>query len=92
MTKSKASPSSIFDNEPIGLTPAGDPMEVVQKVRKAQREEAEAITIAYDEFRGEKAEEQRVRRSPKQKTLENRLAAESTDVDSNELGEDEELD
>lgn len=78
-----------FDDEPEGDSPGEDPMDVAQDVREEQREEAAQITVAYDEFRGEKAAEQRVRRSPKQKTLENKLAAESTDVDSESLEEED---
>ena len=74
-----------------GDEPDTNPMELVASVVDDQRDEANVITKNYDEFRGEKASEQSVRRSSKRKTLDNRLAAESTDVDSEaaEEAEDE---
>lgn len=92
--------TNLFDNEPAGYAPLEDPMlydsngnvGIVQAMRVEQREEAGVITENYDAFRGEAANKQKTRRSPKQKTRDNRLAAEtSTDVDSNADGEEDEL-
>lgn len=75
-----------------GDEPGASSMELAESVVKDQRGEAGVITENYDEFRGEKATEQSVRRSSKKKTLDNRLAAESTDVDSETAEEADELD
>lgn len=90
-TKNTTSAAPLF-GDLGGRKPDVDPMGTAQKMREDQREEAGVITKKYDRFRGEKAAEQSVRRSSKKKTLDNRLAAESTDVDSESPEEVEELD
>lgn len=61
--------------------PGTDPNEIIENSVEEQRDEADTITTNYDEYRGEAAEQQRRRRSPKEKTRDNKLAAESIDQD-----------
>lgn len=74
---------SLFDEEDLAgaQEPGTDPNTIVENSVKEQRDEADTITTNYDEYRGEAAEQQRRRRSSKEKTRDNKLAAESIDQD-----------